>query len=583
MKENKSKIFVLNIKQYWSILLVGLIFIFFSIYVLFNESNIIIPMHDNLDIYIDVYKLLREKNLFFQHNIIAPFLGGIDRDFLPSELKIYSLCYVVFRPYIAYHFSYLIRILISIIGFILCNKYTIKGKDINIAIIVGFVYALLPYYPHQAIGFASLPLLFYVCYSSFKKIKLWNVTSLIFCGFFFDFVFHGIFICGYIFLFFIILSIINKRFHYESFISLLCTILSFLITEYRLFGIILYKHIPLHRIEQVGNYSKSIKNLYLSFVEVFRFGHYHSADLHYLIIYILIILAIGYVLVNTFIKNDNKITTIIKSIFTNPFFLIFIFIVFNCVVYALDGNLYFKNFIATFIKNLKGFQFARTLWLNPFLWYFLLMYILSMTHDYNLGGINKIKNSAIILLLLYLIIRLFVYPSAYNEIQCNAFKNKNNLTYNEYYSERLFDVIKSDISYDNNDKCLCLGMHPSIATYNGFYCMDGYFNVMPLETKHKFRQIIAPSLDANGSKYKKYFDDWGNRVYLFCDDVDYQPVRNISDKPVELKFDNVIFKNNGGRYIISRVPIKNADQLGLYLVNEYEDNSSPYKIFLYKN
>ncbi len=582
--ENIKKYLSINkIGKYWSIIFVGMIFAFFGLYILLNENNVIIPMHDNLDIYIDVYKVLKDNNLFFKHNVIAPFLGGIDRDFLPSELKIYSLCYALFRPYVAYHLAYLFRILLSIIGFIFCNKYIVKGKNINLAILIGFIYALLPYYPHQAIGFASLPLLFAVCYSSFVKLDLKKIIVLLCSGFAFDFVFHGIFICGYILFFFIVLSIINKRIHFNSLITLIIIIISFLIEEYRLFGLLLLKKIPLHRIEQVGTYSKSIKNLYMSFNEVFRFGHYHSGDIHYLIIYLIVIFAVAYILVDIVVRNNKNFIDVVKKIFTNPLIITLLFILFNCFIYALDSNFYFKQIVSALFKSLRGFQFARTLWFNPLLWYFALFYILSKILQFDLNGIDNIKNASIFLFSIYLVTRLFIYPNSYNEIQCNLFKNQNNLTFCEYYSESLFNKIKKDINYNKNDKCLCLGMHPSIAIYNGFYCLDGYFNIMPLSIKHNFRKIIAPSLDAEGSKYKKYFDDWGNRVYTFCDDVGYAPVKIIDETPVELRINSIEFKNAGGKYIVSRVPIKNTEYLKLNFVKKYSDETSPYNIYLYEN
>jgi hypothetical protein len=311
----------------------------------------------------------------------------------------------------------------------------------------------------------------------------------------------------------------------------------------------------------------------MSFVEVFRLGHYH----------LIVMFAVSYTISMIVVNNCKDIKTMIKRIFTNPLLVSFVLIVFNCIIYALDGNFYFKNIVTALFKSLKGFQFARTIWFNPFLWYFSMFYILSITFTHNLGVINKAKNTTIYLILIYLICRLLIYPSTYNEIYGNIFKKQDNLTFHEFFSENLFFKIKKDIDYNKNQKCICLGLHPSIAIYNGFYCLDGYFNIYPLEIKHNFRRIIAPSLNAVGSKYKDYYDNWGNRVYLFCDDIDYNQTKSINANPVILKLDSVEFKNYGGKYIISRVPILNINQLGLSFVNKYTDETSPYCIYIYKN
>src|SRR5699024_9806710 len=65
------------------------------------------------------------------------------------------------------------------------------------------------------------------------------------------------------------------------------------------------------------------------------------------------------------------------------------------------------------------------------------------------------------------------------------------------------------------------GLYPSIALYNGFYCIDGYSNNYSLEYKHEFRKIIENELNKNES-LKAYFDDWGNRCYLFSSEIPFQ-------------------------------------------------------------
>ncbi|MBO5281674.1 MAG: hypothetical protein J6B43_00890, partial [Lachnospiraceae bacterium] len=61
---------------------------------------------------------------------------------------------------------------------------------------------------------------------------------------------------------------------------------------------------------------------------------------------------------------------------------------------------------------------------------------------------------------------------------------------------------------------MSLGITPAAALYNGFYCLDGYSNLYPLEYKHEFREIIARELEKSEG-VRVYFDAWGNRCYLF--------------------------------------------------------------------
>ena len=59
-----------------------------------------------------------------------------------------------------------------------------------------------------------------------------------------------------------------------------------------------------------------------------------------------------------------------------------------------------------------------------------------------------------------------------------------------------------------------LGIDPAAALYHGFYSLDGYSNNYPLSYKHRFREVIAPEL-AKSEYLTDYFDDWGNRCYMF--------------------------------------------------------------------
>ena len=56
-----------------------------------------------------------------------------------------------------------------------------------------------------------------------------------------------------------------------------------------------------------------------------------------------------------------------------------------------------------------------------------------------------------------------------------------------------------------------------IAVMNDIHVIDGYYVIYPLSYKIKFRKIIEDELNQN-QKLKKYYDDWGNRVYLFFSD-----------------------------------------------------------------
>ena len=87
------------------------------------------------------------------------------------------------------------------------------------------------------------------------------------------------------------------------------------------------------------------------------------------------------------------------------------------------------------------------------------------------------------------------------------------------------------------------------AIVNGIYTIDGYHNVYPLAYKKKFYKIIEDELN-NNLKTKKYFKNWGSRVYAFVDD------------PENIKINFKEAKKVGADYVISKYDLNN-DKLSL--------------------
>ena len=67
-------------------------------------------------------------------------------------------------------------------------------------------------------------------------------------------------------------------------------------------------------------------------------------------------------------------------------------------------------------------------------------------------------------------------------------------------------------------KVVSVGIHPSVALYNGFYTLDGYSNNYDVEYKHEFGNIINKELEKK-SEINSYFWGWGNRCYAFSADI----------------------------------------------------------------
>ena len=103
-----------------------------------------------------------------------------------------------------------------------------------------------------------------------------------------------------------------------------------------------------------------------------------------------------------------------------------------------------------------------------------------------------------------------------------------------------------------------------IAAMNDINIIDGYHTLYQLSYKKKFRKIIENELEQS-EKYKDYFDNWGNRVYLFYND----------QNNLLINFNEV--KNLGAKYIISSFSIKNEALESNYVL--YDEKN---EIYLYR-
>jgi hypothetical protein len=127
-----------------------------------------------------------------------------------------------------------------------------------------------------------------------------------------------------------------------------------------------------------------------------------------------------------------------------------------------------------------------------------------------------------------------------------------------------------------------LGMLPGIALQNGFYVLDSYQAIYPLEYKRRFREIIAPELEKDES-LRIHFDDWGSRCYFYSSEMKARfCTKHDQKRRVEHLDINVpALRELGGDWVLAAVEIANARELGLTLEKVFERDDSPWQIFLY--
>lgn len=547
-------------------------------------ENSYIAVQDNMDLFIAQFAMLKNTGTFFSHGASAPFLQGVSRDVLPSELSLYSVFYMIFPPFAAYVLGYLAKVIIAVISCRLLFLDMVREKNDhteNLATLTGLLYGVLNLFPAFGIPFASIPLVVYLLRKVYFTPSLkWYVLIFLypFVSYFSYIVF---FIIGYLFVAVIIFWIKDRKFPLGLFISLILLSLGSFVFEYRLFMMMLFSDTVTIRDTMVQTYLGAGDILH-EMGDVFVNGMMHVEDVHKYLL--LPICAVYFAVLNAgYIIKKN-----VKGIFTDIYNLCALLLFFDCLVYGLYYSEFVNNLIKTLVPPLTGFQYNRTIFFNPFIWCGMLFIIV-----YRLSLKDKKAFAALAYVLVFACgAVVLLTPTRYNDLYNTAFYTarqdvfgnvNDDLNYREFYSTDLFAEIKKDIGYNMEQWGIAYGMHPAILEYNGIATLDGYLGFYPQSYKEQFRQVIAPALDRKENT-RIYFDEWGARCYLYSgtDDTIVMATKSmmgVTDNNIYI--DGNALKDLGCNYLFSRINISNCNEAGLTLLGGYSGYGSPYTIYVY--
>lgn len=568
---------IVDIPWYWWIVLfviLGELAVF-----LFFGENSYIGIHDNLDIHITDYEILKQNNAFFSHDMTLPLLGGIDRNYLLSELSLYSLLYLLLPNFAAYLTGYFLKIIIALGSCLLLGRDILKEKYSQYAWLVvlgGFTYGLLPLYPAFSFSFSSIPLLIYLVRRIVNHGGMKYYVFLFLYPLVSYFTFFGPFIIGYLLCYAIYRSVKDRAVCFRLLCSVLLLSAGYVLVEYRLFLLIFQMGEPTIRDTMVMS-SESAAGVLSKIADVFVNSIFHAEDVHkYLILPVCIVYLLFQNARYIYQKQWKKISR-------DPVNLIFLFILFNCIVYGLYFWEGFRTLFETILPPLKGWQFNRTVFFNPFLWYTEFFIIAARLY----GWKKYLAVFAVVGSLLVPVGKQTLYNDFYNTVYTHAYmllkqKDTESLSYREFFSEELFDEIKEQIGY-SGEYSAAYGMHPAVLSYNGISTLDGCLSYYSQSYKEAFRKIIAPALE-HSEAGRAYYDDWGARAYLFSQNTEtvWNPVKTLPVTSEALSIDSGAFRDLGGCYLFSRIEITNFAGLGFDLLGCYTDTSSPYAIYVYR-
>ena len=533
----------------------------------FLTGNIFIDPHDNLD-GVAVYNKIIAQSYKDGFDKFKIFLGGelnwynFDRVFNPL-----IFVYYLFDFKTAYFVEKLIFKLIGFFSFLSLSK-KLNFHKIN-QLISSIIYiTLVNYHYTSSIVILALPYILKLAISE-KNIKLKNYLILFFIGLNSSLIFD---LFSLILIFFI-LPIKNIHKYFKIQIILL---LAMVLVNWQLIFSITSEQV-MHRFE-FRNSNTIFETLTATIKDFFLLNYNNSfyfLDLIYSIFFLICLILS--------LKSKKKI--IFKLLYILIFTHILIFIV--RLISFKDHNFYILN-----IFNLINFE--RISRIQPLIITILFAYLFEIK--------KKFFQYSLIISSLFLIIisqtkltfihltKVFIYQNFeyqsieylkiliikkdYKEFYLNilkhiqeGYKKKNPMyvssnTFDNYYNFQDYKIIKKIVG---EKRVISIGLDPLIAVANDIPVVDGYHNLYPLSYKKKFRKIIKQELQYNQG-LKNYFDNWGNRVYVFYNNqeklnINFEEARNIGADFVISKF---IIKSKFLKKICEKC--NNNSKLNLYKI-----------------
>lgn len=556
-----------------------------SIMLLAAGGSIPAVVHDSLDLEISRI-VVQLKHL--GENSLPEFMDGAwnaSSSFSPGSLVLY----MIFDPLTAFVLNTIFVLYAAYLGCWLCLELFRVRPWISST--VAFAFALLPFYSIFGLSVMGVPFLVYAAMRLLQQerilISSYAITLVYAC-------FSSVATVGFAVLIVLMILIVALLIKHRRKAALLLGIqFALMVAVYLISDLSLIKQVlglslapASHRTEYVLSGDAFSMPAVVSF---FLNGQYHAVSNQFWIVVFeiadVLVLAVWLV---THRRDRDELSRYVRIILTALLFALLV-----CFAIALFHEFYDSEVGARFRAHLPSaimsFKLDRFYWLYPALWYISFGIAAEALVRICLVRLSKILAMLSILAVSALTIALSAPANIMlqNAEHMLTGRDVPYVTWGQFFAEDTFQEIKADLSKLSGDvdnyRIGSIGLYPSIALYNGFYCLDGYSNYYDLEYKHRFREIITGELESD-PRLKSYYDDWGNRAYLFSHELGLNFfVPADSEKHIDdLRLDLAAFRDMGGEYLFSAVPIVDPEQYGLSSVGEYAQEDGCYKVHVYR-
>ena len=141
-----QKKWFLWITKYWFLFpIAGFLLLMAGVFFGYGQRSYI-GVHDNMDLFLAQFQMLKNTGTFWKHGVDAPFLGGVSRDNLPSELSLYSVLFMIFPTYTAYVLGLICKVLLGMFSFRLLAAQLFPEKYLSyrpVVYMIGFAYGII--------------------------------------------------------------------------------------------------------------------------------------------------------------------------------------------------------------------------------------------------------------------------------------------------------------------------------------------------------------------------------------------------------------------------------------------------------
>lgn len=528
-------------------------------------ENAHIRVQDNLDSNVAWYKVLDQSGEMFgsiDAHVPQIINGQLQRYAFDSQFSGIVWLHTLFPSMLAFALSQAIVRIFAFIGmYLLLRDHFVKGEDAYpIRVMGALVFALTPFWPSGMLSTLGMPLALWALLNIRARRGTWKeLLTICLLPFYSSFVLGFFFFLTAMCVLWLRDWIARKKFNPRFLSAILLMTFLYLLLGYRLVASLVLPGPPTNRNEFLES-TRSLFGTARLALENLILGHNQVMTVHQFVI-----LPFTFIVLWMMVRWGSGEKQLRK-------WFIYLFVL-NILLSVWYAFWFFRGW-APFKERfsiLTTFNFSRYHYLHPLFIY--LMFAVGAAILWKMGRRWRIVVKVVFILQIAV---LFLYNP---EIEYHG-----EPTFKQFYAQQEFKDIASYIGKPKSSyRVASIGIHSAIAQYNGFYTLDTYNNFYPLSYKHAFRKIIAKELDKNRT-IKNYFDNWGGRCYLFTAELgrNYDFRTGSPVKIHHLQLNMAAFKNMGGNYIFSSVPILNAKQDGLRFLNSFRNSASAWTIYLYK-